>query len=85
MPKITAKSPIVETDDIREMLQAPGWRAFHAAALKMREELVEDLIHGGTEVATATQRGRIQALDEILRLPGVLIDELQAKRGKKEE
>lgn len=49
-------------------VNSESWQAVKSRLLKDREELLESLINDMSETATAKIRGKIEMIDEIIRL-----------------
>lgn len=49
-------------------VNSESWQAVKQRLLKDRQELLESLIHNMSETATAKIRGKIEMIDEIIRL-----------------
>ncbi|MGR6502823.1 hypothetical protein [Shewanella sp. Koi 1] len=60
-------------------VNSESWQAVKQRLLKDREELLESLINDMSETATAKIRGKIEMIDEIIRLyPNDLKKQAQA-------
>ncbi|MCT8857547.1 hypothetical protein K5M76_09550 [Shewanella xiamenensis] len=60
-------------------VNSESWQAVKKRLLKDREELLESLINDMSETATAKIRGKIEMIDEIIRLyPNDLKKQAQA-------
>lgn len=60
-------------------VNSESWQAVKQRLLKDREELLESLINEMSETATAKIRGKIEMIDEIIRLyPSELKKQAQA-------